>query len=124
MKKNSETGIPERWEELEWGDIATLVYGKGLRNYSDKLGRYPVYGTNGQIGYCDECLSNVSGVIIGRKGAYRGVHYSKDPFGRIPLQTVNLRNIPAIEYPHSSDTRDEAVTDSQRLLVTNAFRLV
>ncbi len=72
--------IPEGWSNLQWGNIATLEYGKGLKNYSGAIGKYPVYGTNGPIGYCDKCLSNSPGVIIGRKGAYRGVHYSKNPF--------------------------------------------
>jgi len=68
------------WEDFIWGDLATLEYGKSLRNYKNSTGKYPVFGTNGQIGYCDKPLVNEEGVIIGRKGAYRGVHYSKDPF--------------------------------------------
>ena len=43
-------------------------------------GLVPVYGTNGQIGWHDEPLCPLPSVIIGRKGAYRGVHYSARPF--------------------------------------------
>ena len=68
------------WHECHWGDLATLEYGKSLRDYQDKKGPYPVYGTNGPIGKHSEPLCNHPGVIIGRKGAYRGVHYSKIPF--------------------------------------------
>ncbi|MCI0620293.1 MAG: restriction endonuclease subunit S [Acidobacteria bacterium] len=68
------------WQEYRWGDIATLEYGKGLRGYEDAAGSFPVYGTNGQIGWHSEPLCSHPGVIIGRKGAYRGVHYSKKPF--------------------------------------------
>jgi len=68
------------WTKQRWGDIATLEYGKALRNYENFKGNIPVYGTNGAIGWCNEHLYPDAGVIIGRKGAYRGVHYSKTPF--------------------------------------------
>lgn len=68
------------WEITKWGDIAVLNYGKGLKGYKEKSIGYPVYGTNGQIGYNDIYLSAEEGVIVGRKGAFRGVHYSSLPF--------------------------------------------
>ena len=68
------------WKSIKWGDLATLEYGKGLKGYKDRREGYPVYGTNGQIGWHNEPLSNKNGIIIGRKGAYRGVHYSPVPF--------------------------------------------
>jgi type I restriction enzyme S subunit len=70
----------DSWKERRWGDLATLEYGKGLRGYERGTGPYPVYGTNGPIGRHREPLCPYPGVIIGRKGAYRGVHYSKKPF--------------------------------------------
>jgi type I restriction enzyme S subunit len=69
-----------RWHQLKWGDIATLEYGKGLRGYQEAIAKYPVYGTNGLIGWHDSALCKKPGIIIGRKGAYRGVHLSKTPF--------------------------------------------
>jgi type I restriction enzyme S subunit len=71
---------PQGWSQRRWGDIATLEYGKSLRDYRDSAGRYRVYGTNGPIGFHDEALCENAGIIIGRKGAYRGVHYSPEPF--------------------------------------------
>jgi len=79
VKRSKDSLNLECWKKLKWGDLATLEYGKGFRNYSSE-GKYPVYGTNGRIGYCDQYLSSGPGVIIGRKGAYRGVHYSQEPF--------------------------------------------
>ena len=70
----------QKWQELHWGDIATLEYGKGLTKYTENIGKYPVYGTNGLIGKTEIFLCKHPGVIIGRKGAYRGIHYSKTPF--------------------------------------------
>jgi len=68
------------WRQLRWGDLATLEYGKGLRGYQEAKAKYPVYGTNGLIGWHDSALCKKPGIIIGRKGAYRGVHLSKTPF--------------------------------------------
>ncbi len=72
--------VPEGWTRKRWGDIATLEYGKSLRNYRDSNGQYQVFGTNGPIGFHEEALCDSAGIIIGRKGAYRGIQYSPDPF--------------------------------------------
>jgi type I restriction enzyme S subunit len=72
--------LSQHWQKLKWGDIATLEYGKGLRGYQTAKAKYPVYGTNGLIGWHDTPLCKKPGIIIGRKGAYRGVHLSKTPF--------------------------------------------
>jgi len=40
----------------------------------------PVFGTNGPVGFTATAQVDGPGVIIGRKGAYRGVHYSSEPF--------------------------------------------
>ena len=68
------------WRRSTWGEEVLLEYGKGLRDYSDTDGHLRVFGTNGPIGWTDKPLVNGPGVILGRKGAYRGVHYSPDPF--------------------------------------------
>ena len=68
------------WRTALWGELATLEYGKSLRGYKSSKGPYRVYGTNGPIGWHSESICPHSSVIIGRKGAYRGVHYSPDPF--------------------------------------------
>jgi type I restriction enzyme S subunit len=72
--------MTDEWRDVTWGDLATLEYGKSLRGYRKASGKYRVYGTNGPIGWHDESLCGAASVIIGRKGAYRGVHYSPDPF--------------------------------------------
>lgn len=66
------------WRFSTWGEEVSLEYGKALREYSS--GKYKVYGANGPIGWCDKFLSSGPGVILGRKGAYRGVQFSKNPF--------------------------------------------
>jgi type I restriction enzyme, S subunit len=68
------------WRESTWGDEVSLAYGKGIRGYAESSGRYRVYGSNGPVGWTTEALAPGPGVILGRKGAYRGVQFSKEPF--------------------------------------------
>ena len=68
------------WRRSTWGEEVSLEYGKGLRGYRDTIGPYRVYGSNGPVGWTTKELAPGPGIILGRKGAYRGVEYSKDPF--------------------------------------------
>ena len=68
------------WREARWGDIAALEYGRALRGYNTAQGSFRVFGTNGPIGWHDQALCEHASVIVGRKGAYRGIHYSAAPF--------------------------------------------
>ena len=68
------------WRATKWGDEISLEYGKAIRGYQDVVAPYRVYGTNGPVGYTNIPLAPGPGIILGRKGAYRGVHYSPDPF--------------------------------------------
>ena len=68
------------WRSSTWGNEITLEYGKAIRGYSSVSGQYRVYGSNGPIGWTSEPLARGPGVILGRKGAYRGVQFSSEPF--------------------------------------------
>ena len=72
--------MPSEWRPSTWGDEISLEYGKALRGYSEDRGQYRVFGSNGPIGWTSQPLAQGPGVILGRKGAYRGVHYSPEPF--------------------------------------------
>ena len=67
-------------ESSTWGEEISLEYGKALRKHDQSSGPYRVFGSNGPIGWTDEPLAPGPGVILGRKGAYRGIEYSRDPF--------------------------------------------
>jgi type I restriction enzyme, S subunit len=86
--------VPQGWNITTWGTIATLEYGKSLSDYDTDTGMYPVYGTNGRIGTCSKALCLHPGVIVGRKGAYRGVHYSSSPFFAIDTAFYVAPKIP------------------------------
>ena len=76
----SPSTLPSGWRDAHWVELATLEYGKSLRGPEATTGPYRVYGTNGPVGWNAEPLCTFPSVIIGRKGAYRGVHYSSAPF--------------------------------------------
>jgi type I restriction enzyme, S subunit len=72
--------MASEWRSSTWGKEISLEYGKALRGYDKTAGLYRVFGSNGPIGWTSEALASGPGVILGRKGAYRGVHFSPKPF--------------------------------------------
>lgn len=69
-----------KWRSSTWGQEISLEYGKALRGYGDAQGPFRVFGANGPIGWTSRPLAPGPGVILGRKGQYRGVEFSPDPF--------------------------------------------
>jgi len=73
-------GLGSEWCQMTWGELISLEYGKRLQGYKDAKGPVRVYGSNGAVGWTAEPLAPGPGVILGRKGACRGVEYSRYPF--------------------------------------------
>ena len=69
-----------KWRSSNWGDEVTLEYGKAIRGYNKTHGKYRVFGSNGPIGWTSNALTQGPGVVLGRKGAYRGVEFCHEPF--------------------------------------------
>lgn len=68
-------------EQTTWGSISRLKYGKALPHKERTAnGHVTVFGTNGPIGYANVSQGTGPTVVVGRKGAYRGVHYCSGPF--------------------------------------------
>ncbi|MDP3264398.1 MAG: restriction endonuclease subunit S [Tabrizicola sp.] len=72
--------MSDHWRQSTWGDEISLEYGKAIRGYQDSGASIRVFGSNGPIGWTETALAQGPGVILGRKGAYRGVHFSREPF--------------------------------------------
>lgn len=62
--------IPENWVWCRLGEVITMIYGNSLIKAQCKInGKYPVYGSNGIVGYFDKFLTDKRAIIIGRKGS-------------------------------------------------------
>ena len=85
---DSEHGpIPEGWRIRCISDVMDLKYGKALKA-EDRIesGDFPVYGSNGIVGYHNEKLVDGPGVVIGRKGNAGTVEWAADDF--FPIDTT------------------------------------
>jgi type I restriction enzyme S subunit len=76
MSGEKKKKLPEgwKWEKLE--NIFELKYGSGLPKDLRKKGIFPVFGSNGIVGYNSESITNGSTIIIGRKGSAGEVVWS------------------------------------------------
>ena len=75
--KNTEIGeIPEEWDVIKLKELIALEYGKALNKDSRKDGKYPVYGSNGLIGYHSSYLVEGPAIIVGRKGTVGAINIS------------------------------------------------
>lgn len=72
--------LPEKWEWCRLGEIIVMNYGSGLTKHERKTdGKYPVFGSNGIVGYHDEFLTEHKSIIIGRKGSAGAINISEIP---------------------------------------------
>jgi type I restriction enzyme, S subunit len=77
---------PKDWKETTLGDEIELFYGKSLPKEGRHGGQFPVYGSNGIVGYHDEFFVQGPGLVIGRKGSCGEVHYVPSDFW--PIDTT------------------------------------
>jgi type I restriction enzyme M protein len=75
--KETKVLFNQKWPMVELGDVCTFEYGKPLKEENRKGGEYPVFGSNGIVGYHDEYLVNGPFIIVGRKGTAGAVVYSE-----------------------------------------------
>jgi len=69
--------LPKGWLPTIIGDLLDFEYGKGLtKQKRNENGKFPVYGSNGIVGYHTNFLIEAPALIIGRKGAAGEVSYS------------------------------------------------
>ena len=67
--------LPEGWIWTTIGEILVLEYGKALPNkLRERNGRYPVYGSNGKVGFHSDFLVDGPIIIMGRKGSVGEIH--------------------------------------------------
>lgn len=67
--------------ETTWGEVIDLNYGRALVGGSGANGEVQIFGTNGPTGFANvDSHGEGPAVVVGRKGAYRGVHLARGPF--------------------------------------------
>lgn len=59
------------------GDVCPFEYGKPLKEENRVSGVYPVYGSNGVVGYHNDFLVEAPFIVVGRKGSAGSVHFSE-----------------------------------------------
>lgn len=83
-------GVPEGWERKALREVATLNYGKALKEELRVPGSFPVYGSSGIVGSHTTGLSVGPGIIVGRKGNVGSVYWSS--VGFFAIDTVYFIN--------------------------------
>jgi type I restriction enzyme S subunit len=84
--KKVEADVTRGWTDTKLSTVLELAYGKSLPKRSRKAGPYPVYGSNGVVGYHSEAAVQGPGIIVGRKGSCGEVHYCGSDFW--PIDTT------------------------------------
>ncbi|MBQ7439890.1 MAG: restriction endonuclease subunit S [Paludibacteraceae bacterium] len=74
----------EGWEKGCIGSIATILHGKNQKEVEDPNGKYPIYGSGGNImGYSNEYLCEEGTTILGRKGTINNPTYISEKFWNV-----------------------------------------
>ncbi len=79
--KDTEVGIiPKDWEAIAIGEALTIKHGKDQKGVESISGKYPIFGTGGQMGWATAFLYDKPSVLIGRKGSINKPRYINVPF--------------------------------------------
>jgi type I restriction enzyme S subunit len=71
--------LPSGWAETRIGEVLQFNYGKGLPERDRSGSGFPVYGSNGVVGYHEKALVSTESLVVGRKGSVGEVHHSRGP---------------------------------------------
>ena len=71
--------LPSGWAQTTIGDLLRFNYGKGLPERDRSGSGFPVFGSNGVVGFHDQALVQAESLVVGRKGSVGEVHHSPGP---------------------------------------------
>ncbi|MFD7769830.1 restriction endonuclease subunit S [Streptomyces sp. NPDC059787] len=74
------------WRQTTIGELLTLEYGKPLPEKARDGQGFPVYGSNGIVGYHSQAMVKGPGIVVGRKGSSGTVNFSEGDFS--PIDTA------------------------------------
>ena len=78
------------WATVSLGQLIELVYGAALADGDRSGSGYPVFGSNGIVGYHDQPLVAGPGIVVGRKGSVGALAWSDRDFW--PIDTTYFVN--------------------------------
>jgi type I restriction enzyme S subunit len=74
--KETEIGnIPEEWEVKELENLGIVLTGKGTKKL--EIGKYPIIGSNGLLGYTEDYLEDEDLIFTGRVGTIGRINFQK-----------------------------------------------
>lgn len=74
----------EGWEKKTLGEMAEVIHGKNQKEVQSSDGRYPIYGSGGNImGYASDYLCEAGTTILGRKGSINNPIYINERFWNV-----------------------------------------
>ena len=68
---------------VRFSDVLRIVNGRNQSKVENPLGKYPIYGSGGIMGYADDYLCESETVVIGRKGSINKPIYVEEPFWNV-----------------------------------------
>ena len=71
--------VPAHWEVRRLKQICRLAYGDSLTTDVRQEGIVPVFGSNGRVGFHNSANTEAPCIVIGRKGSFGKVNYSRVP---------------------------------------------
>ena len=83
-----EKGLPKGWKVKRYKEILTIKYGKGLETTKLTSTGYPVFGSNGIIGFYTNYMYETPQVLISCRGASSGIVNISLPFSFITSNSL------------------------------------
>ena len=72
------------WQEKTLGEIANIIHGKNQKEVVSETGKYPIYGSGGNImGYATDYLCEAGTTILGRKGSINNPQFINERFWNV-----------------------------------------
>lgn len=68
---------------MRLGEYLTVINGKNQKKVEAKDGKYPIYGSGGQMGRANDFICPKDTVIIGRKGTINSPIFVEEPFWNV-----------------------------------------
>ncbi|MDZ7922093.1 restriction endonuclease subunit S [Rhodoferax sp.] len=80
------SGLPLGWADVPLGSLLNFKYGKALPDKERSGQGFPVYGSNGVVGWHSQALTTGTTIVIGRKGSVGALQFSNTPCN--PIDTT------------------------------------